>query len=130
MKKLIIIVAVLLLSIRSYGQRLTNEQKHEDMANRVLDLIDNLPEFKKADAWYARKTKGKHLIVVLANDKGNEDGHYYWVTVDEDHGAYDRTVYNFMIDNKTFKIEYMDTKSGKNIPLSVWRKRKDYLGLD
>lgn len=129
MKKLILIVSIL-LGCHAYGQKLPSKQPKETKADRILDMIDNLPDFKKADDWYTKKTKGKHLITLLANDKGNEDGHYYMVEVDEDNGTTYHTWYNFLIDNKTYKIEYMDIESGKNIPLSVWRKRKDYLGLD
>jgi hypothetical protein len=52
------------------------------------------------------------------------------VEVDEDMGDHYYALFHFYIDNKTFEIEYYDVKTDKKIPLSVWRKRKDYLRLD
>ena len=68
------------------GQTSLNKSRHAAMENKVLSLIDDLPEFKKADAYYANESGGKHLSTILFNDKGNEDGHFYLVDVAEDMG--------------------------------------------
>jgi len=125
-----ILSLIMFLCLHAVGQTTLNKSSHATTENKVLSLIDNLPDFKKADAYYTKKSGGKHLSTILINDKGNEDGHFYLIDIDEDMGDHYYTLYHFYIDNKTFEINYWDVEKDRKIPLSVWRKQKDYLRLD
>ena len=73
----LLIAGIVCCTHKAIGQKASRHETTQDM---VLSLIDNLPEFKKADAYYNKQTHGKkHLINMLMNDKGNEQGHYYLV---------------------------------------------------
>ena len=122
---------LLLFTATLYARAQSSKAAKEDkIENKVGDLIAGLPEVMKADTYCRKKTHGKrHLVTWVARDPSVGDN-YYLAKVIEDNGVAYHTWYDFKVSSKTFKIFYVDYLTGKNIPLNVWRKKKNYLGLN
>ena len=121
------LLLMIFLSITSKGQTKKALKTKED---KIVDMVASLPDVVKADAYCKKVSHGKrHLVTYVTDSPSPGKGIYYCLSVAEDNGSNYVTWYNFKVDAKTYEIKYADPETGREIPLAVWRKKKNYLGL-
>lgn len=81
----------------------------------------------KADSYYQKQSHSKKHLKTISFGKGQK---YFNIEIGEDNGFAFRTWYSFLVDPQSGEILYEDNKNGQDIPLSKWRKQKNYLGLN
>jgi hypothetical protein len=122
-KRNLLSLFILLSTTVSYGQ--TIEVKFTKGASKALNLVATLPEVVNASNYVEKVSKGKrHLRTRLESDP-TKDEPYYRITVVEDNGITDYVHFTFLVEPKTFAIQYEDTVTADNklIPEKKCRKR-------
>lgn len=116
---------LMLLASHVYGQHNTSLPKEDRKESKITDMIANLPEVIKADHYYHKKSHGKRHLVTFIDSRPGKTGKYYALTVAEDNGDAMVGLYHFVVDKDTYVIKYVD-ENENYIPLSVWRRQKNY----
>lgn len=126
--KYLYLLLITWLPVAAIGQS-KRARKESKMEDKAANMIATLPDIMQADDYCQKKSHGKRHLETYVEEDESGNG-YYWVKVAEDNGTAYHTWYEFKVMAKSYKIFYEDTDSGKDVPMEVWRRRKDYLGLD
>ncbi|AYL97712.1 hypothetical protein [Mucilaginibacter celer] len=107
-------------------QSKTNAQVKPDsvLESKILRLILNLAEVKRANAYVVKHSHNKRHLYDLIYERPKKKGDDYWVKVCTDDRYMLVTNFNFFVNSKTLAIRYMDVVAGDDLPLEVLRKNK------
>lgn len=116
-----LIFLLLVCFYQALGQNKLN-QATEHQADKVCEMISQLPEIIKADNYCKKLSKGKRHLVTFIDGYPGGDDHSYLIKVAEDNGSSYHAWFLFVYKPGSKKVEFYDPAKDQYISLKKWRK--------
>jgi hypothetical protein len=92
--------------------------------DKILYRLSKLPEVRWSNLYIDSFTRHTHRISMRVVEKPDSMKKYYWIAVGYNNDERFETYYNFYVWPDKMIIKYLDSKSGKVLTLSEWRKTR------
>lgn len=93
--------------------------------NAVMDKIFKFPEVRAINRRIIKATKGAQGVSIMVSDEFDNDTSYYDFRVIDNSSDYIyHTMYDFLLEKKTWQIKVYESASDSIISLKDWRKSR------
>lgn len=89
---------------------------------KVLKLVMDLPEVKRACSKLDSARKSKNNVVSVIEQNPNQDDPYYSIIIKDKQGKQNDKLFQFFVDPTTNQIKIYDAGEDRLISLEEWRK--------
>jgi len=120
------LIVVMLLAVSCAVKKPVEYDPQPQTEAEVITTINNLPEVVKANALDKKNSHGKKHLVSYITGRPSDSQSFYSVKVSEYANPSGDAWFSFIVYPQTNKIYYLDTKKAKYIPLTVWRRQRNY----
>lgn len=96
--------------------------KSENIEDKIIDKILDLPEIKERTAYIIKETGGQRNLKIWIVSTPDKNNNFYVVKAAEDNGMSYVTHFEFHVYPKTMEIKYYDVLSDSELSLAEWRK--------